>query len=140
MRIASPYHTPLVISVGPLRFSLPQALASYNGSINGTAYGASCMQQSAPFPVSLRDIFGGKSIPSIPFMNGGNKTNSTDAQPQSEDCETFFCLVGGFGCRVADEVLVGLTINVIKPANVSADSNLPVVVVRMKSNFWPLNQ
>ncbi|KAF8195109.1 Alpha/Beta hydrolase protein [Pholiota molesta] len=91
--------------VGPLRFSLPQALTSYNGSINGTSYGASCMQQSAPFPVSLRDIFG-KSIPSIPAANGGNNTNSS-GPPQSEDC---------------------LTINVIKPSNVSADSRLPVVV------------
>ncbi|KAF8971835.1 carotenoid ester lipase [Flammula alnicola] len=91
--------------VGDLRFTLPQALTSYNGWINATSYGASCPQQTAPSPLSLSDIF---NI-SFPFFAEQNRTNSTNSTstPESEDC---------------------LTINVIKPSNVSADAKLPVVV------------
>ncbi|KAF9478094.1 carotenoid ester lipase [Pholiota conissans] len=92
--------------VGERRFSLPEAVTSYNGSINGTSYGATCMQQSAPFPISFGQIFN-ESIPSIPFLDDHNSTLIPEPPPESEDC---------------------LTINVIKPSNVSADAKLPVVV------------
>ncbi|CAA7264886.1 unnamed protein product [Cyclocybe aegerita] len=91
---------------GSLRFQLPQAITFYNGSINATDYGPICPQQAAPFPVSIRDFFNF----SLPFSFGDffpNRTNSTVPTPESEDC---------------------LTINVIKPTNVSADAKLPVLV------------
>ncbi|PPR05606.1 hypothetical protein CVT26_009127 [Gymnopilus dilepis] len=98
-----PYAQP---PVGNLRFRWPQAITSYNGSINATSYGYSCPQQNVTAPISLKDIFNA-TIPQViaglvPSFNG-----SSNAQPESEDC---------------------LTINVITPSNVSTDSKLPVVV------------
>ncbi|KIM47457.1 hypothetical protein M413DRAFT_62494 [Hebeloma cylindrosporum] len=90
--------------VGNLRFSLPQAVTSYNGSLNGTSYGASCPQQAVKFPVSLSGDFR-LAYPLIHRILS-NSSNTTTI-PESEDC---------------------LTINVIKPANVSADAKLPVLV------------
>lgn len=73
-------------SVGDLRFALPQAIMTYNKSINATSYGASCPQQSAPFPVSLQDIFN-TTIPSIIKPLVSNNTNATNSTPESEDCK-----------------------------------------------------
>ncbi|PPR02347.1 hypothetical protein CVT24_011691 [Panaeolus cyanescens] len=90
--------------VGDLRFRLPQPLPPYNGTINATSYGAMCPQQAAPFPIGLPDFlnFTDPLLRHIFQHNGTEK----DDPPESEDC---------------------LTINVIKPANVSADAKLPVI-------------
>ncbi|KDR85818.1 hypothetical protein GALMADRAFT_84978 [Galerina marginata CBS 339.88] len=90
--------------IGDLRFRLPQAITTYNGSINATSYGASCPQQTIEPPIQFGDIFNF----SIPLLNDlrNNRSNSSSI-PESEDC---------------------LTINVIKPSNVSGDAKLPVLV------------
>ncbi|KAF8167302.1 alpha beta-hydrolase [Crassisporium funariophilum] len=86
--------------VGNLRFNLPQAVPPYNGSINATSYGASCPQQTVNSPISLSSFFN--------FSRGSLlNISSENTIPESEDC---------------------LTINVIKPSNVTADAKLPVVV------------
>ncbi|KAH9486207.1 Lipase 4 [Psilocybe cubensis] len=98
-----PYAEP---PVGELRFNLPRAVTSYNGSINATSYGPTCPQQTVKSPISLSQFFN-FTVPFIKDPDRNVTRNSTET-PESEDC---------------------LTINVIKPLNASADAKLPVVVV-----------
>uniref|UniRef100_A0A8H7Y9K5 Carboxylic ester hydrolase n=1 Tax=Psilocybe cubensis TaxID=181762 RepID=A0A8H7Y9K5_PSICU len=97
-----PYAEP---PVGELRFNLPRAVTSYNGSINATSYGPTCPQQTVKSPISLSQFFN-FTVPFIKDPDRNVTRNSTET-PESEDC---------------------LTINVIKPLNASADAKLPVVV------------
>jgi len=79
-------HSPC-LRVGDLRFRAPQGILSYNGSINGTSYGAICPQQTVKFPISLSDIFGNVTVPSyVQSIIGGLLNSSSSAPPESEDC------------------------------------------------------
>ena len=67
--------------VGDLRLRAPQLLTSYSGTINATAFGNQCVQQTLTFPSNvpvelLEDV--------TPFVSafGGNPDVT-----QSEDCE-----------------------------------------------------
>ncbi|KAI0056029.1 carotenoid ester lipase precursor [Artomyces pyxidatus] len=96
-----PYAQP---PVGNLRFQQPLAHPPYHGYYNVTAFGPSCIQQSAaisiPYNVSpiALEVIGGV------FGNTTNPPVNDD-----EDC---------------------LTLNVIKPTGVPAHTKLPVAVVR----------
>ncbi|KII91038.1 hypothetical protein PLICRDRAFT_554187 [Plicaturopsis crispa FD-325 SS-3] len=85
--------------VGDLRFNLPKAVGPYSGNLSATTYGLSCPQQSIKLP--LPD---GLAANATDFI-----VNSIfqDIFPYGEDC---------------------LQLNVVKPANATADSKLPVVV------------
>ncbi|KAF9567730.1 carotenoid ester lipase [Agrocybe pediades] len=86
--------------IGDLRFRHPVPITSYNGSINASSYGYSCPQQNATFPISLGDIVN-FTVPNIPSLHNNRSSNNATS---------------------------GLTINIIKPSNVSADAKLPVLV------------
>ena len=68
-------------SVGDLRLQLPQLLTSYNGSINATAFGNQCVQQSLIFPSGVSNELLGDILPFVSAF-GGNPSVL-----QSEDCE-----------------------------------------------------
>lgn len=97
-------HIDLVGSTGDLRFRLPVPVDPYNTSQTVTSYGDSCPQQEVTLPA--------------PFIDGTLPVEIVDEVvnvlfdailPNSEDC---------------------LTINVITPANATANSKLPVAAVR----------
>ncbi|KAI0793612.1 carotenoid ester lipase precursor [Fomes fomentarius] len=87
--------------VGNLRLRLPELLTSYNGTVNATAFGNQCIQQP-PLPLDapqelLQDV--------ITFISEAGSGGDFGV-PHSEDC---------------------LYLNVIRPANISAGANLPVL-------------
>ncbi|KAM5543204.1 hypothetical protein V8D89_003078 [Ganoderma adspersum] len=88
--------------VGNLRLRLPQSVAPYNGTINATAFGNQCIQQTQPnttLPSSLPSA-------AAQFLSGMGAVQPQTV-PQDEDC---------------------LNVNVIVPANVTAGSKLPVAL------------
>ncbi|KAI0752385.1 carotenoid ester lipase [Daedaleopsis nitida] len=93
-----PYAQP---PVGDLRLRLPKSIGSLNGTINATAFGDQCIQQTFP----------ALSLPSdVPAAVGeylGAFLQVPAEIPQTEDC---------------------LNLNVIVPANATPDSKLPVAV------------
>ncbi|KAF8262660.1 carotenoid ester lipase precursor [Lactarius quietus] len=84
--------------VGDLRFRLPQAVGSYSGTHNATAFGLSCTQQAINF--SIPNGLPPLTVKALTIEIGG-------PLPDSEDC---------------------LTLNVVAPAQASPGSRLPVVV------------
>ncbi|KAI0770567.1 Alpha/Beta hydrolase protein [Fomes fomentarius] len=87
--------------IGDLRLRLPQLLTSYNGTLNATAYGNQCLAQAGPsIPTESPELF--QDIVAFATRVGGGSD-----VPQSEDC---------------------LSINVIRPANISVDAKLPILV------------
>ena len=68
-------------SVGDLRLQLPQLLTSYNGSINATAFGNQCVQQTLNFPSGVPNELLADITPFVSAF-GGNPNVA-----QSEDCE-----------------------------------------------------
>ncbi|KAI0699612.1 carotenoid ester lipase precursor [Cerioporus squamosus] len=94
-----PYAQP---PIGDLRLRLPQLIDSYNGTLNATVLGNQCIQQALVVPPNLPQEVLEDIAPLLTTF--GVAPNVT----QSEDC---------------------LNLNVIRPANVSADAKLPVL-------FW----
>ena len=90
-----------ILSVGNLRFNLPQPIEPYNGTLSVTAFGLACPQQVVDLP-----ILTGLAQEVVDYI--ANSIYGT-IFPDSEDC---------------------LTINVVKPASATPGSNLPVAVVR----------
>ncbi|KAI0699614.1 carotenoid ester lipase precursor [Cerioporus squamosus] len=97
-----PYAQP---PLGELRLRLPQLLDSYNGTVDATSFGNQCFQQSSPLPSNIPPeiVLGVLALSPLLSQNG--------SVPQSEDC---------------------LNLNIIRPANVSADAKLPVLFYYVK--------
>ncbi|KAL0062982.1 hypothetical protein AAF712_010113 [Marasmius tenuissimus] len=83
---------------GNRRFRPPEPIAPYTGSVDATKYGTACPQQRDQVPDEL---------PASGIFDILVNIVETAAVPDSEDC---------------------LKINVIKPANIAANSQLPVLV------------
>ncbi|RPD58748.1 carotenoid ester lipase precursor [Lentinus tigrinus ALCF2SS1-6] len=94
-----PYAQP---PIGDLRLRLPQLRSSYSGTINATTYGDQCYQQSSSSSTSVPP----QIVAGLVSMNAVFAANPD--VPYSEDC---------------------LNLNIIRPANISADAQLPVL-------FW----
>ncbi|PIL33996.1 hypothetical protein GSI_03704 [Ganoderma sinense ZZ0214-1] len=88
--------------VGDLRLRLPQPVAPYSGTINATAFGNQCIQQTQPNTT----LPSGLPSAAAQFLSGMGAAQPQTV-PQDEDC---------------------LNVNVIVPANVTAESKLPVAV------------
>ncbi|KAI0709642.1 alpha beta-hydrolase [Cerioporus squamosus] len=87
--------------IGDLRLNMPQRIKSYDGIINATTYGHPCLQQAM-------NIFGGFPPEVLQGLQPLFEALSPSANvTESEDC---------------------LNLNIVRPANVSADAKLPVVV------------
>lgn len=91
------------VRTGDLRFRLPVAIPPYNTSQTVASYGPSCPQQEVTLPVPFLD----GTLP-VEIIDGVVNLLSQADLPSSEDC---------------------LTINVIAPADATAESKLPVVAV-----------
>lgn len=105
------------ISVGNLRYRLPQTVEPYSGNHLSTAFGPACPQQNTNLPLP-------PSLPSeaIDFLvNAGVNA----VFPDNEDCELVYEL--SLFARLI--VSGGLTINVINPLTATPNSKLPVAVV-----------
>ncbi|KAI0699615.1 carotenoid ester lipase precursor [Cerioporus squamosus] len=88
--------------VGDLRLRLPRLIENYHGTLNATTYGHPCLQQAAD---TLAE-FPPEVLQALePFIAASSATANVT---ESEDC---------------------LYLNVVRPANVSADAKLPVL-------FW----
>ncbi|RPD58753.1 carotenoid ester lipase precursor [Lentinus tigrinus ALCF2SS1-7] len=88
--------------VGDLRLRLPKLLESYKGTINATSFGNQCLQQALELPPDIPQAALQGAVPVLKLFSANPNVT------QSEDC---------------------LHINVIRPANTSADAKLPVL-------FW----
>ncbi|RPD58747.1 carotenoid ester lipase precursor [Lentinus tigrinus ALCF2SS1-7] len=86
--------------VGDLRFRLPRLIDAYKGTIKATMYGDQCIQQ-----VGMPNLPPEVLQAIGPYMM---RFASDSSVPQNEDC---------------------LTLNVIRPANISPDAKLPIL-------FW----
>ncbi|KIY61021.1 alpha/beta-hydrolase [Cylindrobasidium torrendii FP15055 ss-10] len=86
--------------IGNLRFNLPEAVDAYTGTIEAIEFGPACPQQEIKLP-----ILDGLPQEAVDYI-----LNSiyNVVFPSDEDC---------------------LSINVVRPSNVSETSNLPVVVI-----------
>ena len=112
--------------MGDLRLRLPQPVRPYNGTINATAFGNQCLQQTFP-SVALPS-----SVPAAAGEYAGNFLGSTTV-PTSEDCAWLEAWLWFTLLLLLIDVSVfvsGLNLNVIVPANATAESKLPVAVVR----------
>lgn len=111
-------HTVVVLltehSVGNLRFAPPQAPIPFTGVKQATAFGAACYQQQPGGIFGLLIALGAI----LEFLFTGSITNV------SEDCKWLELLT-----RWVLTPSLGLTINVVKPANLSVGHNLPVLFV-----------
>ncbi|KAI0041134.1 carotenoid ester lipase precursor [Auriscalpium vulgare] len=92
--------------VGDLRLRLPQPHAPYTGVLNATAFGPACIQQSAP--VQIPAGFSQVTLGLLASREGG------DPIVDSENC---------------------LSINVVKPANATDLTKLPVLVWIYRGGF-----
>ena len=92
--------------MGNLRLRLPVPLGPYGtGTINATTFGNQCVQQVQPAQ-ALPSGF--PSAGAQRLAGAGTPPPQAQVVPQDEDC---------------------LNVNVIMPANVTADSKLPVALV-----------
>ncbi|RPD58847.1 carotenoid ester lipase precursor [Lentinus tigrinus ALCF2SS1-7] len=96
-----PYAQP---PVGNLRLQLPQLIQSYTGNLDATKFGNQCLQQAG---LSLQDLPPQVLLDLAPLIALLAQTQNANVT-QSEDC---------------------LYLNIIRPANVSANAKLPVL-------FW----
>ncbi|TFK87023.1 carotenoid ester lipase precursor [Polyporus arcularius HHB13444] len=94
-----PYAQP---PIGDLRLQLPQLINAYNGTLNATVFGNQCVQQALVPPPDLPPDVLQDIVPLLTLFSPNPNVT------QSEDC---------------------LNLNVIRPANLSADAKLPVL-------FW----
>ncbi|KAI0699617.1 carotenoid ester lipase precursor [Cerioporus squamosus] len=93
-----PYAKP---PIGDLRLNLPQRIESYHGTINATTYGHPCLQQALNVLAGFPpEVLQGLKPLQDALSLGANVT-------ESEDC---------------------LNVNIVRPANISADAKLPVVL------------
>ncbi|KAI0688202.1 carotenoid ester lipase precursor [Cerioporus squamosus] len=112
-----PYAQP---PVGELRLRLPQLLESYNGTLDATTYGNQCLQQVSSSQPNLPAEVAQSLAPLLAtFSQSANVT-------QSEDCVCSQCRSVDWN---ADSIPGSLNLNIVRPANVSADAKLPVL-------FW----
>ncbi|KAM5545370.1 hypothetical protein V8D89_000983 [Ganoderma adspersum] len=86
--------------IGDLRLRLPQPVLPYSGTINATVFGNQCIQQTFPSVTLPSDVPAAAGEYAATFLADANV-------PTSEDC---------------------LNLNVIVPANATAESKLPVAV------------
>ncbi|KAH8985170.1 alpha beta-hydrolase [Lactarius akahatsu] len=86
------------VSVGDLRFRLPQALGPFSATHNATAFGLSCPQQATTLAIP-----NGLPQETVDYLTSGSGTTILDG----EDC---------------------LTLNIFAPAHARSGSRLPVVV------------
>ncbi|KAF8261992.1 carotenoid ester lipase precursor [Lactarius quietus] len=105
--------------VGDLRFRLPQALGPYDGKYNATVFGLSCPQQTSSSSVLLN----GLPNATLEYL----EAISTATPSVGEDCEVVIEWLRSTR-RIMLKIDVGLTVNVIAPANATPRSKLPVVV------------
>ncbi|KAI0036273.1 Alpha/Beta hydrolase protein [Vararia minispora EC-137] len=85
--------------VGDLRFRLPQAHPPYRGTLNATAFGSACLQQTSTIDVP-------SNINPLAAQFLQQRANAGPPPADSEDC---------------------LTVNVFSPANATNHSKLPVL-------------
>ncbi|KAH6918005.1 carotenoid ester lipase [Coprinopsis sp. MPI-PUGE-AT-0042] len=88
---------------GNRRFRLPEPIAGYSGTYDASQYGNACPNQKANDP-QLPSI-SGLALDTIAFLD--QLIYTQDPGKQDEDC---------------------LTLNVVKPSDITADSKLPVLV------------
>ena len=112
-----PLADPPTDRVGNLRFRLPQSPGPYVGKHNSTTFGLSCSQQAPNLvlPEGLPNA-------TLEYL----ETIGTSAKLSAgEDCEERILNTRNAMLMI----VVGLTVNVIAPANATPYSKLPVVVV-----------
>ena len=104
---------------------VPQPVAPYMGTVNASAFGNQCIQQS----------FSNLTFPSDVPAPVGQYLAAFVAPalvPQSEDCMYLFSLPK---LKFIGELGIGLNLNVIVPANATKDSKLPVAVVSVGISY-----
>ncbi len=89
--------------MGDLRLRLPVPITSYTGTINATTFGNQCIQQTQP-STTLPSTFPSAAAQRLSRAAAAR----SQIVPQDEDC---------------------LNVNVIAPANTTAESKLPVALV-----------
>lgn len=111
--------------MGNLRFQLPQALPPYNTSFSALESGPACPQwepatQSGPsgLPEETENYLASLLV---------------NALTSAEDCACISSLVQFQDMVVIDDI--GLTLNVITPADATPESKLPVIVVSFEDTI-----
>ena len=105
--------------VGDLRLRLPQPVLPYNGIVNATVFGNQCIQQTFPNVTLPSDVPAAAGQYLAAFLH-------TADVPQSEDCTQ--CAGSSFYGN-GRSCATGLNLNVVVPANATAESKLPVAIV-----------
>ncbi|RDX42817.1 alpha/beta-hydrolase [Lentinus brumalis] len=105
-------------SVGNLQLRLPRAIDSYHGTVDAASFGNQCIQQGGSLPSNLpSDVLEA----TVPYFG---RFAADPSVPQSEDC---------------------LNLNIIRPANIPADAQLPILFwiyggfFAVRSNTTPLH-
>lgn len=111
----------ILYRVGNLRFAPPEPPLKFNGVRNASAYGAACAQQS-------------KSLQVVPRLTLGILLPLPNI---SEDCESYPIRI--FFPTFLQWRSAGLFINVIKPANIAIDKQLPVLFVRLCYSYFDIH-
>ncbi len=113
----------LTARVGDLRLRPPQLIESYDGKIDATAYGHPCLSQ----PIDVVSSFPPEVIAGMtPFFEAlAPSANVTE----SEDCRWPSPTDAHIRRLTVLRLWIGLQLNIVRPANVSAKVKLPVVFV-----------
>ena len=105
---------------------MPQLIESYDGTVNATTYGHPCLSQPMELvPTIPPEVMAGL----LPFFQAmGLSADVTE----SEDCtlhgDTASLLFTPLTSKLSR---TGLNLNIVRPANVSADAKLPVLFVSL---------
>ena len=106
-----------------MRFRHPQAPGPYVGIHNAIAFGIACPQQASK--LAIPNGFPQATLDYLKLTGVGGSSTIIDG----EDCEEAMWRLRTTTQRTMLMIVVGLTINVVTPANATPSSNLPVVVV-----------